>query len=151
MSIKNVVAAFLLLFVAASVVVLAAKSLRQSPPAATAEQGPDRLVVYYFHGKVRCPTCMNIEAYAHEAVTGGFAAELGDGRIEWKVVDFEQPDNEHFAKDFDLAAPSVVLVEMKSGARGKWKNLPEVWELVGDKPAFVAFVQKEVRAFLGGK
>jgi len=64
------------------------------------------------------------------------------------VVDFEQPGNEHFAKEFELAAPSVVLVELHDGARRKWKNLPEVWELVGDKPAFLDFLQKEVRTFL---
>jgi hypothetical protein len=138
----------LLLFVAASIVVLTVKSLRQGPQAAAAQQQRDRTIAYYFHGKVRCPTCESIEAYAHEAVSGGFAAELGDGRIDWQVVDFEQPGNEHFAKDFELAAPSVVLVEIRGGACKRWKNLPEVWELVGDKPAFVAFVQKEVRAFL---
>lgn len=148
MSIKNACTIALLLFVAASIVVLTVNSLRPSPQTAAAEDQRDRLIAYYFHGKVRCPTCKNIEAYAHEAVAGGFAAELGDGQIEWKVVDFEQPENEHFAKDFELAAPSVVLVEMRGGARKRWKNLPEVWELVGDKPAFLAFVQKEVRTFL---
>jgi len=148
MSVKNVCTFVLLLFVAVSVVVLTVKSLCQSPPSAAAEDPRDRLIVYYFHGKARCPSCMSIEAYAHEAVTGGFTTEVKDGRIEWKVVDFTEPEYAHFVKDFDLAAPSVVLVEMQGGGRKSWKNLPEVWELVGDRPAFVEFVQKEVRAFL---
>ena len=148
MSIKNACTIALLLFVAASIVVLTVNSLRQGPQAAATEDSRDRLIAYYFHGKVRCPTCMSIEAYAHEAVVKGFADEVKDGRIEWKVVDFEQPGSEHFAREFELAAPSVVLVEMRGGTRKNWKNLPEVWELVGDKPAFSEFVRKEVRAFL---
>jgi len=148
MSVKNACTAALLLFVAAAIVVLTVKSLRQGPRPSAVEDQRDRIIAYYFHGKVRCPTCESIETYAHEAVTGGFAAEMDDGRIEWKVVDFEQPGNEHFAKEFELAAPSVVLVELHDGARRKWKNLPEVWELVGDKPAFLDFLQKEVRTFL---
>ena len=84
----------------------------------------------------------------HEAVTGGFTTEVKDGRIEWKVVDFTEPEYAHFVKDFDLAAPSVVLVEMQGGGRKSWKNLPEVWELIGDRPALIEFVRKEVRAFL---
>jgi hypothetical protein len=147
-SYKTVVTSVLLLFVAASVVALAVKNLRPGPQPAAAEVQRDGVTVYYFHGKMRCPTCQSIEAYAHEAVSSAFANELKDGRIEWKVVDFEQPENEHFAKDFELAVSSVVLVETRGGARKNWKNLPEVWELVGDKPAFIAFVQKEVRAFL---
>jgi len=158
MSPKNAVTTALLLFVAASILVLTVKSLRQNSsasdgrPAAesngVAPSRPDRLIAYYFHGKVRCPTCQSIEAYAHETVAASFADELKDGRIEWRVVDFETPATEHFAKDYNLVAPSVVLVEMRGGAQKRWKNLPEVWELVGDKPAFIAFVQKEIRAFL---
>ena len=168
MSAKNTARIALLLFVAASVVVLTVKSLRQAAPSASAgeEQGKmlagkvenempsastlrsDRLVAYYFHGKLRCPTCKKIEAYAHEAVKSGFAQELKQGCIQWKVVNYEQPGNQHFATDYELAAPSVVLVQVRGGKEKNWKNIAEVWELVGDKPAFTALVQKEISEML---
>ena len=37
----------------------------------------------------------------------------------------------------------------KDGKQTKWKGLPEVWEHVGDKAVFVAFVQRSLREFLG--
>jgi hypothetical protein len=148
MTIKKACTIALLAFVAASLATLAAKSLRQGSPAAETEMRGDRLVVYYFHGKARCPPCEKIETYAYEAVAGGFAAELRDGRIEWQAVDFEEPANEHFARDFDLIASTVVLVEMRGGVPKNWKNLQEVWQLLDDKPAFLEFVQKEIGAFL---
>jgi hypothetical protein len=151
MNIKNVCTTVLLVFVTASVVVLVAKSLRQGIPNEASEDQRDRLIVYYFHGAFRCPNCRNIEAYAHEAIAEGFMAEVALGQIEWKVVDFEQSNNQRFAKDFKLVAPSVVLVDMRGGVRKRWKNLPEVWELADDKPAYIAFIQNEVRAFLNAK
>lgn len=152
---KTVVNVVLLGFIAVSVVVLAAKQFRRdtSPaPAASEAAAPkgDMVVAYYFHGKTRCPTCQSIEAYAQEAVQGGFADQLKAGSLEWKVVNFDEPANEHFQKDYELAAPSVVLVRFQEGKQADWKNLPEVWELVGDKKAFLEFVTKSVREFLAG-
>ena len=152
---KTVITVVLLVFVAASVVVLAAKSLRPKPqesgPQPPAAQPPDDgVIAYYFHGNMRCPTCRSIEAYAHEAVKSGFAEDLAEGRLQWRVVNYEEPENEHFATDYELVAPTVVLVEISGGSQKEWKNLPEVWELIGEKPAFIAFVQQNVRAMLEG-
>ena len=147
---KTVITVVLLVFVAASVVVLAAKSLRPKPQPPASQPPDDGVIAYYFHGNMRCPTCRSIESYAHEAVKSGFAKELADGRLQWRVVNYEEPKNEHFATDYELVAPTVVLVEISGGSQKEWKNLPEVWELVGEKPAFIAFVQQNVRAMLEG-
>jgi hypothetical protein len=140
--------AALLFFVAAGVVVLTVKSLRQSPPAATEEGSGDRIVAYYFHGKVRCPTCESIETYSKEAVETGFAEQLKDGRLEWRIVNYEEPGNEHYAADYNLAAPCVVLVVMHGREQVQWRGLPEVWEHVNDKASLIEFVQKNVREML---
>lgn len=154
MRLKRVTTAGLLAFVAVTVLVLVLKETRPSPaesssrPAAAATSPGVRLIAYYLHGKVRCPTCMSIEAYAKEAVETGFGGELKGGRIRWEVVDYEAPGNEHFATDYKLAAPGVVLVRMRDGHPVAWRSLPEVWELVGDKPEFIKLVQKNIRELL---
>ena len=93
---KNILSVGLLLFVAASIAVLVVKSLQQGPPADAWSPPSDGVVAYYFHGKVRCVTCKSIEAFAHEAIQSGFAEQLGQRRIVWRVVNYEQPGNEHF-------------------------------------------------------
>ena len=143
---KNVLTVVLLLFVAASVAVLAAKRMRRNPQ--EAETPADGVVAYYFHGNARCPKCRNIEACAREAVQSGFRGQLTDGQIEWRVVNFERPENEHFATDYELITPTVVLVEFSGGSRTKWKDLHRVWQLEGDKEAFVEYVQRETRDFM---
>lgn len=169
MSLKDALTNSLLMFVAATCVVLIVKALPQAPPpqavagaggenrgeAASKDQPtptlavPDGVRVYYLHGNIRCPTCRSIEAYAEEAVREGFAEEVKRGKIEWRVVNYDAPGNEHYAKDYEVVAPNVVLAMFKDGKQVKWKGLPEVWEHVGNKAAFVAFVQTSLREFLG--
>jgi hypothetical protein len=171
MSFKNAVTNSLLMFVAATCVVLIVKAMPQTQPvmqvAANSNLGTsglafqnnsgtptlsmqDGVKVYYLHGNVRCPTCRSIEAYAKEAVETGFADELKNGYIQWQVINYESPGNEHYGTDYQVVAPNVVLVKIKDGKQDSWKGLPEVWEHVGDKAAFVGFVQKNLREFIEG-
>ncbi len=153
MKAKAIFTIALLAFVAASVATLVFKETGARGPAAAepATTGAGtKLIAYYLHGKVRCISCNDIEKNAQEAVEQGFADDLEAGRIEWRVVDYDQPGNEHLATDFQLAAPCVVLVTLQDGRQTSWKSLPEVWELVGDKPAFRSFIEKSIREQLSG-
>jgi len=107
------------------------------------------VVAYYFHGNFRCPTCRKIEAFSREAVESGFPEDLKAGRIEWHVINVEEPGNEHFIQDYQLFSKSLVLVAKEGSKQTRWKNLQEVWTLVGDKEAFMKYVQAEIRAYLG--
>jgi hypothetical protein len=112
---------------------------------------PDRTVVaYYFHGNFRCQTCRKIEAISREAVESGFPEELKTGRLEWHVINVEEPENEHFVKDYQLFSKSLVLVAREGSKQTRWKNLQKVWTLVGDKEEFIQYVRDEIRAYQGG-
>lgn len=160
MTLKEATANSLLMFVAATCVVLIVKAISPAPQSPQAAAGgaaadapaiaaKDGIQVYYIHGSFRCSTCRTIEAYAKEAVESGFPKELGDGRIEWRAINYEDPGNEHYAVDYEVVAPTVILAEFEGGRQVKWKGLHEVWELVGDKGEFLNFVQKSLREFMG--
>jgi hypothetical protein len=124
-------------------------SLASETSDAQAPSAERRVVAYYFHGHARCKTCLTIERYSQEALESGFQTELADGRLEWLVVDIDEPENEHFVEDFQLVSKSLVLVEYTGEKVGEFKVLPKVWRLTGDKDAFLAYVQRETRAMLG--
>jgi hypothetical protein len=104
--------------------------------------------VYYFHTTQRCASCKKVEALSAEAIRAGFEHELGDGRLEWQVVNVEDPQNRHFTADYQLYTKSVVVVDRANGQQVRWKNLPKVWELLQDEKGFRLYVQSEVRAYL---
>lgn len=171
MKIKTFVTGILLLFVGISVIYLVTGETRsgqardESPAEhdgavahdnAMVDSGPKkaketnhRVIAYYFHGTQRCVTCRTIESYAEESLRAGFSDELAAGELEWRVVNVDTPENEHFIQDYELSTRSVVLVDMLAGEQKQWKNLSRVWELVRDKPAFAAYIQEETREFLG--
>jgi hypothetical protein len=155
MNAKNLLTAGLLVFVAAAIItiVVRERGSEDSPdaaagPPANAPLPAEGLIAYYFHGEIRCPTCKKIESYAHEAIQAGFSEELNSAKLTWRVLNYEVPANAHFATEYEIAAPTIVLVHAAKGKPEDWRNLTRVWELVGDKDAFVKYVQEQTRELL---
>ncbi len=158
MNAKNLLTAGLLVFVAAAIITIVVREGggKDSPDMtavspANAPLPAEGLIAYYFHGEIRCPTCKKIESYAHEAIQTGFSEELNSGKLTWRVLNYELPANTHFATEYEIAAPTIVLVCASHGQPEDWRNLTRVWELVGDKDAFVKYVQEQTRELLTKK
>lgn len=111
----------------------------------------DQIVVFYLHMNRRCMTCGKLEAYSKEAVETGFAEQLKDSSIVFRVEDFETDGNEHFAKDYQLYSQSLILSRRHDGKETEWKNLDKIWSLVGNKEEFVTYVQTEIADFVSPK
>ena len=109
-----------------------------------------RVVAYYFHRTVRCPTCQKISAYVEEAIQDGFADELKDGRVALHMVDFQDAKNAQYTKYYKITGPTLVVVEASGGKPVQWKTLPKVWSLVHEKEKepFFNYVQQETRGYL---
>ncbi|MDD3183665.1 MAG: nitrophenyl compound nitroreductase subunit ArsF family protein [Alphaproteobacteria bacterium] len=120
-------------------------------PAAQEKAAQAKVVAYYFHGNMRCATCHKIEAYTTEAIQTGFADDVKNGRVELKVINVEEPANEHYVQDYQLALRSVVVARYEGQEQKDWKRLDEVWKLAGDKDAFIRMVQDETSTLLKGK
>jgi len=123
-------------------------SVGDGQPAQETSAGPT-VIAYYFHGDKRCQTCLKLEAYAKEALETSFGDDFDSGRLEWRVVNVDQPGNAHFVEDFQLVTKSVVLVAMKDGDQSQWRNLERIWELVQDKSAYTEYVRDNAQEFLG--
>lgn len=172
---KNIITVVLLLFVAASVVYLvmgdssttpavsgradaaridsdgnsvAAEDSTRDSASAVVPPAP-MVVVYYFHGTMRCSTCLKMEQYAREAIAEAFAAELEAGRVRWQAVNYDESANEHFVKEYDLVASALVIVSPGVDEQLVSRNLERIWDLVGDEDAFKGYVVDEVATMLG--
>ena len=108
------------------------------------------LNVYYFHRTIRCPSCEKIEALAQRAIEEGFAGELATGKMQWRTINIDEPQNKHFEDDYQLRMQSVVVSEVRDGNETRWENLDKVWDLLGNDAGFLRYVQDEVRAMSKG-
>ncbi len=117
-------------------------------PAFSQEVPKSKVVAYYFHGNFRCYTCHTIEQYSKEAIETNFKDALASGKLEFKVVNVEERDNEHYVNDYQLYTKSLVLSLLKDGKEIKSKNLTKIWEYVRNKQKFFDYVSEEVNNFL---
>jgi len=108
------------------------------------------VIAYYFHRTFRCPSCLAIEALSAEALESGFNKALEDGSLQWLAVNVDEPGGEKYVEDFSLQISSLVITDMQNDKRIRWKKLEKVWELKGNKDAFIKYVQGEVAAYLAG-
>lgn len=130
-------------------VVSAAQTVAPQATAAPASEPPrTKVVVYYFHGTYRCQSCTTIEMYTEEAVKEAFAAELKSGALEWKAVNVETPETQHFIQDYKLYTKSVIVSEVADDKEQRWKNLAKVWELLHNEKTFKDYVKQEIAAYL---
>ena len=109
------------------------------------------LVVYYFHGNARCPTCFKLENFAKSEVEADFSDAIKKGTLEWKTVNVEESGNEHFNNDYKLYTKSVIVSTMKDGKEISWKNLDRIWQIIHDETKYREYIKNEVAACLKGK
>jgi hypothetical protein len=114
----------------------------------TAPSHARKVVATYFHGNIRCATCRKVEAYAREAIDEGFQTQVAAGVVEFRAVNVDEAANRHFIHDFQLVTRSVVVTEEVDGAVARWVKLDNVWGLVGNRAAYLNYVQDAVRGYM---
>lgn len=152
---KRIGGIIILLFVALSIVVLVAKERAekenvQKKTAVQTEENTakNHIKVFYFHGKVRCPSCKKIEAYTKETVGSKYKTEMENGLIEFHEINIDKPENEKYIEKYQLMTKQVIVAEYKKGKETKWKNLDRIWELLGDKEQFQMYQDMEISEWI---
>jgi len=111
---------------------------------------PEALVVYCFHGNKPTPRCKKIEESTHRLLKELFSKEMKEGKIVWRVVNYELPENARFVKRYNLTTTCIVLVDGRPGRWGDWKGfLPQTWDLVeNDAMKYTEFMDAQIRESL---
>ena len=107
-----------------------------------------RVVVYYFHGTVRCSTCIKIQVLTVAAVKEGFASEIKNGKVQVKALDIDEEPNKHFKTDYRLESKSVIVSQLFGETEKQWKNLDKIWDYVNDEKKFMEYIKTEVKKYL---
>jgi hypothetical protein len=109
---------------------------------------PDGVSVINFHGEKRCRTCIGIGGLAKKTIDDAFAGGEQAGKVHWEKINYDEPANAHFVKDYSLVSSTVLVTLWKNGREVKWKRLDAVWDHVGDEPAFRAYILQNVRELM---
>ncbi len=75
---------------------------------------------------------------------------MESGDMLMRVVNMDDPKNEHYVTDYKLTNSSVVVSQVDDGKEVKWVRLDEAWDLVSDETLFIDYIQKEIRTIMEG-
>lgn len=160
MNAKAITRALLLAVIVAAVAAWAIKEFGPTKASPDADGGtaaanvtspaarPDGVTVINFHGERRCPTCVGIGTLAQKTIDEEFRTELRFGKIHWEHINYEEPANTHFVKEYELVSSTVLITLWKDGKEVKWNRLDGVWDHYGDDAKFRAYVAENVRTLL---
>ncbi|MBK8167627.1 MAG: hypothetical protein IPK64_16905 [bacterium] len=107
-----------------------------------------QVTLYYFHRNLRCVTCVALGDITAWVAEGAFKDRIADGTLEFRMVNYETPGNEHHIDDFDLEMPSAILAAADGDSVTTWKNLQRIWDLSEDHEGLEAYLKGEISAFL---
>lgn len=145
---RKLITIVLAAFLTVSVLFLIGRELpglrRQS---AGGEEPPSAgIVAYYFHRTQSCGPCEHIHDWSREVVGQHYA-----GQMSWREVNLDQPANQHFVKDFNITANTVVLAEYRDGQVVRYVNLDRLWDFIDKPDEFREDLRQRIDAFLGGR
>jgi hypothetical protein len=159
MNAKHIIRLALLAVVLGSVAVWGAKEYRKTKaivdaatkpaPAETvpAVQG-GQVVMTYFLGGTRCPSCVKIEAFTKATAEKDFAAELASGKLVFRIINTDEPANRHYIDDYKLASKMVVISHRVDGKQTEWQAMEKIWDLLDDESAFRTYLGETLHKYL---
>jgi len=106
----------------------------------------DKVVVYSVHMTFRCWECNQIEYLTKELLDKEFAQEQASGRIEYRSVDYMKDTD--FARRYNIASSTVVVVRVENGEEAGFERLDEVWTKSRSREEFLAYVRGAIRSQL---
>lgn len=116
------------------------------PTAATSVR--DGVIVYYFHGNRRCPTCVGIQNGISKTVAEKFGAQQAEGIVAFEEINIEEEANRTYADKYRLASSTMVVSILKDGKEIKWTVCDGVWRHALDKAKLTAYVEEQIREAL---
>jgi thiol-disulfide isomerase/thioredoxin len=66
-----------------------------------------KVMVYYFHSKQRCKTCLAIQDIAEQTIAENFASNTD---VKFLELDFTEQTNEAIANKYEVAGSSLIIV-----------------------------------------
>jgi hypothetical protein len=119
-----------------------------SLPMSSVETLADKVQVFLFHSTQRCSTCIAIGKLAGETVNERFQDELQAGRIEFREVNIDLPENKELARKFQASGSALFLNSINSEGDHIAQDI-KVWRLTGNPTAFKDYLENEINTLLG--
>jgi hypothetical protein len=109
----------------------------------------ERVEVMYFHGNQRCASCIAVGDLAEKTVNTSFKDDLASGRLVFKEVNYDLPENAALKTKYGATGSSLWIGVYNSSAFHKEENI-RVWSLINDKDVYATYLSGVISKRLNG-
>lgn len=108
----------------------------------------EKIQVYEFHSTNRCYSCITMGQYIKDTLEESFQPELRDGKIDFREINVDLPENKDLATKFKAAGTSLFFNPIIDGQDNIQEEV-QAWRLLGNKKAFSDYLVKKIRGMIG--
>jgi len=114
-------------------------------------QDVEKVEVLYFHPRIRCVSCNDVEKYAREVTKDEFAKEIKDGKLVFKSLEIDDPKNKKLVDELGVTGSSLYVVA-SGGGKMEHGEIKSVWLHWNDPKKCKDIIASELNSVLyGGK
>lgn len=109
--------------------------------------GSEKIEVFVFHATQRCISCINIGKYTKAVVEEKFPQDLKSGKITFKEVNIDLPENFNMAKDYGVSGSALYINAIKDN-KDNHEEDTTVWRLVTNEAQMKSYFEAKLRKLL---
>lgn len=108
----------------------------------------EKIQVFVFHATQRCSSCIAIGKFSKETVEEYFQPELESGKIEFREINIDLPENKELANKFQASGSALFINTITNGKDNIQQDLA-VWKLVGNGNQFKVYLKDKLNNLFG--
>lgn len=108
----------------------------------------DKIEVVHFHGTHQCWSCITVGKYALKTIQDKFPEEYASGKIVFKDINIELPENQEIVTRYQAKGSSLYVNAIRDGKDDITDDVT-VWRLVNDEIQYVSYFEGKLKTLLG--
>ncbi len=108
----------------------------------------DSIEVVHFHGTQQCSSCIAVGKYALQTITSKFPEEYASGKISFKEINIDLPENNDIVTKYQAGGSSLFVNAMR-GTTDDIVQDTTVWQLVNNEERYINYFEGKLKDLLG--
>lgn len=109
--------------------------------------GSEKIEVFVFHTTQRCVSCINIGKYTKATIEEKFPEESKSGKITFKEINIDLPENFKMAKDYGVSGSALYINAIKD-SKDNHEEDTTVWRLVTNEAQMKSYFEAKLKKLL---
>ena len=108
----------------------------------------DKIEVVHFHATQQCWSCITVGKYALKTIEEKFPDEYANGKIVYKDINVESPENKEIARRYQATGASLYINAIKNG-KDFIEEDTTVWRLINSESQYTTYFEGKLKTLLG--